>query len=211
MRLSILQLAGQPPPTAPSRPRRQCGRVRGSRCKGPLCLTAGSDGHAAAASTSRARSRAYTLPQTPPQALSAPGEASPAARRCAAAQSLPGARAHGRQPAAPPALSFVTPGGLGVTSGADSRGPRPPPRPQRVRNPGQLSPSTAGGDLAVPGPSIPWSPQKGVSGCGRFPASGPRPRTTAPAAEREALPSAKRSCPPAGRQKGEVVCDAAET
>lgn len=98
-----------------------------------------------------------------------------------------------------PRSSFVTPGGLCITSATTPRGPRP----QRVRNPGQLSRSPAGGDLTVPGTSIPWGPQKGVSGRGRFPAYGARPQTTPQAAERQALPGSKGSCPPRRGAKSE--------
>lgn len=91
-----------------------------------------------------------------------------------------------------PRSSFVTPGGLRVTSATAPRRPRP----QRVRHPGQLSPSSPGGNLAVPGPCIPWGPQKGVNGRGRFPASGARPQTTPQAAERQAPRGRKGNRPP---------------
>ncbi|VCW67405.1 unnamed protein product, partial [Gulo gulo] len=98
-----------------------------------------------------------------------------------------------------PRSGFVTPGGLGITSATTPRRPRP----QRVRNPGQLSPSPPGGDLA----SRALHPVGPTEGCER-PRPRPLPRlrgeapdhstggrATGPAGSERKLPSE------AGRQK----------
>lgn len=99
-----------PPPPAPSGP---TATVRGVRSRvfeeEPVqepSLTPRSAGHPAAASISLTRAWSFTLPQTRPQALTAGRVSSGAGGRCAAAQSLSGARAHSHQPATPSALKL---------------------------------------------------------------------------------------------------------